>query len=111
GIVGEAVLVDCRTYSSRRDFARGRADHLNEPTWFQEPALHGFVFNSARPLPFRRCPGALFFFEVPEIAAELKVTASGLLVSVRSATEAGAALEGGADLIDIKEPRHGPLGR
>jgi uncharacterized protein (UPF0264 family) len=34
-----------------------------------------------------------------------------LLVSVRSAAEAEAALEGGAALIDVKEPEHGPLGR
>ena len=34
-----------------------------------------------------------------------------LLVSVRDATEAEAALAGGADLIDIKEPANGPLGR
>ncbi len=33
-----------------------------------------------------------------------------LLVSVRSAPEATAALRGGADLIDVKEPRHGSLG-
>lgn len=33
-----------------------------------------------------------------------------LLVSVRSAPEAAAALRGGADLIDVKEPRHGSLG-
>jgi (5-formylfuran-3-yl)methyl phosphate synthase len=36
---------------------------------------------------------------------------SRLLVSVRSAAEAVAALEGGAALIDVKEPDHGPLGR
>lgn len=35
---------------------------------------------------------------------------TGLLVSVRSAAEAIAALEGGADVIDIKEPRAGSLG-
>ncbi len=35
----------------------------------------------------------------------------GLLVSVRSAREAAAALEGGADLIDVKEPDRGSLGR
>lgn len=35
----------------------------------------------------------------------------GLLVSVRSAAEAAAALEGGADLIDVKEPARGSLGR
>jgi len=34
-----------------------------------------------------------------------------LLVSVRDADEARAALAGGADIIDIKEPRQGPLGR
>jgi uncharacterized protein (UPF0264 family) len=34
-----------------------------------------------------------------------------LLVSVRSEREAEAALEGGADLIDVKEPANGPLGR
>ena len=34
----------------------------------------------------------------------------GLLVSVRDAVEAAAALDGGADIIDVKEPRHGPLG-
>jgi uncharacterized protein (UPF0264 family) len=37
--------------------------------------------------------------------------APGLLVSVRSAAEALAALAGGAALIDVKEPDHGPLGR
>jgi uncharacterized protein (UPF0264 family) len=34
----------------------------------------------------------------------------GLLVSVRSATEALAALAGGADVIDVKEPNQGSLG-
>lgn len=34
-----------------------------------------------------------------------------LLVSVRSAEEAEAALRGGAALIDVKEPGHGSLGR
>jgi (5-formylfuran-3-yl)methyl phosphate synthase len=33
-----------------------------------------------------------------------------LLVSVRSADEARAALAGGADLVDVKEPSRGPLG-
>ena len=36
---------------------------------------------------------------------------SQLLVSVRSAAEALAALEGGAALIDVKEPSRGSLGR
>ena len=33
-----------------------------------------------------------------------------LLVSVRSAEEAEIALAGGADVIDVKEPRRGALG-
>lgn len=36
--------------------------------------------------------------------------APGLLVSVRDPSEALAALRGGADVIDVKEPRRGPLG-
>lgn len=36
---------------------------------------------------------------------------SRLLVSVRSAAEAEAALEGGAEVIDVKDPARGPLGR
>src|SRR4051812_41868808 len=35
---------------------------------------------------------------------------TGLLVSVRSAAEAIIALQGGADVIDVKEPRNGALG-
>lgn len=35
---------------------------------------------------------------------------TGLLVSVRDAAEALAAVRGGASLIDVKEPRHGSLG-
>ena len=36
---------------------------------------------------------------------------AGLLVSVRSAAEAVAAVAGGASVIDVKEPDRGPLGR
>ena len=38
------------------------------------------------------------------------LASTGLLVSVRDASEALAALEGGADVIDVKEPRRGSLG-
>lgn len=37
-------------------------------------------------------------------------TSPGLLVSVRDAAEAVQALAGGADVIDVKEPRRGALG-
>lgn len=36
---------------------------------------------------------------------------SGLLVSVRDAEESQAALDGGADLIDVKDPAEGALGK
>jgi uncharacterized protein (UPF0264 family) len=36
---------------------------------------------------------------------------AALLVSVRDASEAAAALEGGADVIDVKDPDKGALGR
>jgi (5-formylfuran-3-yl)methyl phosphate synthase len=39
------------------------------------------------------------------------VKPAGLLVSVRSAEEARAAVEGGASVVDVKEPDRGPLGR
>lgn len=35
---------------------------------------------------------------------------TGLLVSVRNAREAEAALRGGADIVDVKEPKFGSLG-
>ncbi len=35
---------------------------------------------------------------------------TGLLVSVRSAAEAETALAGGADIVDVKEPRRGAMG-
>ena len=40
-----------------------------------------------------------------------RVRVAKLLVSVRSVAEAKAAFEGGAAVIDVKEPRLGPLGR
>ncbi len=41
---------------------------------------------------------------------ELRRSEPGLLVSVRNPSEALAALAGGVDIIDVKEPRHGSLG-
>jgi uncharacterized protein (UPF0264 family) len=48
---------------------------------------------------------------VSQLIVEGHATVTGLLVSVRSAAEAAVALRGGATLIDVKEPRHGSLGR
>ena len=44
------------------------------------------------------------------IKLKLSKDTPGLLVSVRSAVEALAALAGGADVIDVKEPNQGSLG-
>jgi uncharacterized protein (UPF0264 family) len=109
GIIGAADLVDCMTYSSRTAFNRQRGEHLNEPGWFTHAPLFGFVFRDATLLPFQRCAGALHFFPVEVPVARIPKEV-GLLVSVRCASEAAAACEGGAALVDIKEPRRGPLG-
>jgi hypothetical protein len=44
------------------------------------------------------------------IDLKLHSNVPGLLVSVRSSAEALTALAAGADVIDVKEPDHGPLG-
>jgi uncharacterized protein (UPF0264 family) len=112
GIVGEATLTDCVTYRDRAAFAADRDRHLNDPRWFLKPPLYGFHFANARPLPFRRYSGYLYFFEVTPPPAERPAgRGPQLLVSVRDLGEAVAARSGGADLIDVKEPARGPLGR
>jgi uncharacterized protein (UPF0264 family) len=112
GIVGEATLTDCVTYRDRATFAADRDQHLNDPAWFRKPPVYGFRFANARPLPFHRYSGRLYFFEVaPSPAVRPVVSGTQLLVSVRDLGEAVAARAGGADLIDVKEPNRGPLGR
>ena len=48
---------------------------------------------------------------VPGFVAAVAATTPRLLVSVRSLHEAREALAGGADIVDIKEPSRGSLGR
>jgi len=48
--------------------------------------------------------------EIPSAPRAGSSRRTELLVSVRSAAEAEIALQGGADLIDVKEPRFGSLG-
>jgi uncharacterized protein (UPF0264 family) len=110
GVVGSADLRDCVAYRTPEQFAADRARHLNPPAWFAPPALHGFVFADPQVLPFRRHPGQVKFFRVAD-RPEPPARRTELLVSVRSAVEAAAALEGGAAVIDVKEPERGPLGR
>ncbi len=46
-----------------------------------------------------------------ELASSASHVGPMLLVSVRSSAEVAAALDGGAGIIDIKEPARGPMGR
>ena len=52
GIVGAAELVECRAYHTLEAFAADKGKHLNDPGWFQEPVLYGFVMVNAMPLPY-----------------------------------------------------------
>lgn len=47
---------------------------------------------------------------VPSIDSRLSTSGPLLLVSVRSEHEAGAAIAGGADILDVKDPARGSLG-
>jgi hypothetical protein len=64
GIVGEAELTGCIVYRTADSFTADRRRHLNDPAWFRGRRLYGFTFTNMRPLPFRPCTGALFFFPV-----------------------------------------------
>ena len=68
GVVGSAEIVECRSYRTAEAFARDRAAHLNDPTWFRPPVLYGFVFAAPAVLPYLRVPGWMRFFhvEMPE---------------------------------------------
>jgi uncharacterized protein (UPF0264 family) len=110
GIVGAGDLIDCRVYHDRKAFAADQAAHLNHSSWFGGVVLYGFTFANPVVLPFRPCPGWMRFFPVDQEGTDLPSHPS-LLVSVRSAEEAEAALAGGAGLVDIKEPARGALGQ
>lgn len=61
GVVGEASMVDCVTWSP-------------SPWFFGE---YGFVLSGATPLPFRACKGQLGFFQIDyEALAEGQTTAA-----------------------------------
>src|SRR5437879_2723833 len=64
GIVGEARLTDCVAYRTWESFAADQPWHLNDPAWFHEPVLYGFLFAEARVLPFRPYSGWMRFFPV-----------------------------------------------
>jgi hypothetical protein len=65
GIIGAGEILDCRPYRSREVFQADQPRHLNDPSWFEAP-LYGFVFDQLEVLPFRRYPGWMRFFPIPE---------------------------------------------
>lgn len=64
GIIGSGEIVECRTYTTLRQFVADGDAHLNDPAWFAKPALYGFVFTNLKTLPFQACPGWMRFFPV-----------------------------------------------
>ena len=70
GIVGEASIIGCRMYRTKKSFAADRDDHLNDPDWFQSPVMFGFEFRDARLLPFHPAMGQTKFFEVKGFPAQ-----------------------------------------
>lgn len=64
GVIGVGDLTDCLAYPDREAFAADRGRHLNDPAWFREAGLFGFVFARVRPVPFRRVAGCVRFFRV-----------------------------------------------
>ncbi|WP_020468392.1 ASCH domain-containing protein [Zavarzinella formosa] len=63
-LMGMAVLEECREYRTASEFTRDQHLHRNDPSWFQPPQMHGFVFRdpiSIRPI---RVPGNVRFFTV-----------------------------------------------
>ena len=64
GIVGEASIIGCQMYRTKKSFTADRHHHLNDADWFQPPVMFGFEFRDARPLPFDAAKGQTKFFEV-----------------------------------------------
>jgi hypothetical protein len=71
GILGAGVLTGCRTYRNASAFVADQEMHLNEPDWFQPPALFGLVFENLTPLPFHPMSGWVKFFTVESLSPEI----------------------------------------
>lgn len=120
GIIGAGELIDLRTYLGVEEFRADQLHHLNDPSWFEPPRLYGFVFAHPTVMHFFPCPGKTRLFKMAWDQAatpledapvdEAVTVRPQLIVSVRNAAEAEAAVAGGADLIDVKEPERGSLG-
>ncbi len=64
GVIGQVELADCIAYPDQTKFAADRNRHLNDPAWFQERGLFGFIFNNAVRRPFHSWTGNVRFFTV-----------------------------------------------
>jgi hypothetical protein len=51
GIIGVGELTDCVAYRTRDSFAADREKHLNDPAWFETPAMYGFETMERRSRP------------------------------------------------------------
>ena len=72
GIIGAGSLTGCVAYRSREAFTADRDRHLNNPDWFREPVLYGFLFRDLTPLEFRLYPGWVRFFTMKAEAPRRK---------------------------------------
>lgn len=70
GLIGAARLVTCKTYCNVETFTADQKLHLNEPSWFEQPMLYGFVFAEPRRIEFQRYSGWFRFFPVEVAAAQ-----------------------------------------
>jgi (5-formylfuran-3-yl)methyl phosphate synthase len=111
GIIGQVQLDSIKPYHDLVHFEREASLHLNHPDWFVEGRLFGWSMKSPSPVPFHPCPGNVRLFNVTNYAPPQRTTHNRLLVSVRSIAEAEIASEAKVDLIDLKEPDSGSLGR
>jgi hypothetical protein len=68
GLIGAADITGCVEYRTPEAFAADRLLHLNDPSWFKPPVLYGFRFENMIATTFRRLPGWMRFFPVPEAA-------------------------------------------
>ena len=69
GIIGAVELTECRRYADLPAFLVDQAAHFNEASWFEPPALFGFVFAKPEILPFQKYPGWFRFFKVEQAGA------------------------------------------
>jgi hypothetical protein len=68
GLVGQAILQECRMYRTLDQFSHDRHGHRNPPGWFTPPYLYGFVFSQPTMLTFQPWTGNVRFFHVPATA-------------------------------------------